>query len=166
MLLAPALAGGAYVSFAPRSFASRRLACESPSAASGLGTHSFGTRASPTARATSSKPIIDPHQFATGSIIGIFSGMLLQRLGRIFFIIVGGGYLVLRALGASELIPELPWRRAKQFILNRTTGRDPNAPITSSPLMAALTKDLTFKVCMIRSQSTHTDTRHLFWLPS
>ncbi|ORY76693.1 hypothetical protein BCR37DRAFT_162859 [Protomyces lactucae-debilis] len=138
LLLAPTLAAGAYASLTPRLATSRRLACEGPAAPTAPSPMATSTRTAGT------RPILDAHQFATGSIIGIVSGMLLKRLGRLFFVVAGGAYLVLRALGASQLIPELPWRQAKQCLLNRTTRRDPDAPVTSSPILSALTQDLTF----------------------
>ncbi len=56
------------------------------------------TKRSVTASATRSSPLIDPHQFATGSVIGIASGILFKRIGKLFLLIVGGTYLLLRVL--------------------------------------------------------------------
>lgn len=93
-------------------------------------------------------PLIDPHQFATGSLIGITSSLLFKRLGKIFFLIIGASWVLLRALSSAsgDMIPaiQVPWARMRRFVLNRTSSSsDPNAP---APLVSLLTKDLTFKV--------------------
>ncbi|CCG82443.1 protein of unknown function [Taphrina deformans PYCC 5710] len=101
-------------------------------------------------------PILDPHQFATGSVLGIAAGLIFKRLGKLFFVIVGGSYLVLRALGSST-VPGLgqikvPWAQARQFLLNRTSfgeRAEKATEVGESPIVTLLTKDLTFKLSFL-----------------
>lgn len=107
-------------------------------------------------RTGATQPLIDPHQFATGSVLGIAAGLLLKRLGKFFFLLVGGSYIVLRALGTTT-VPgigqlRIPWRQARQFVLNKSPLGDATSKagqVGESPIVTFLTKDLTFKVSFL-----------------
>lgn len=113
---------------------------------------------SSTTTTTRTQPLLDPHQFATGSVLGIASGLIFKRLGKLFFVILGGTYLVLRALGGAT-VPGLgqlrvPWTQMRQFILNRTTTSSSGSQVATgqaaeSPIVTLLTKDLTFKLSFL-----------------
>ena len=104
-LLVPSIAGLTY------SLKPRPLSCDYSSPISSLKTQRTG-------------PLIDPHQFATGSILGITAGLIFRRLGKIFFIIVGGSYLLLRSLRSSSLtipgLDEIPFSKIRRFLLNKS----------------------------------------------
>lgn len=144
LLLAPSLAATGLVARA--NLQPQRLHCDSSSLSASL----------PTTSRT--EPLLDPHQFATGSVLGIAAGLIFKRLGKLFFLIVGGSYLVLRALGSST-VPGLgqvrvPWNQMRQFLLNRsplgdTSSRAADGVRAESPVVTLLTKDLTFKVSFL-----------------
>lgn len=100
--------------------------------------------------------MLDPHQFATGSVLGIAAGLIFKRLGKLFFVVLGGSYLLLRALGGST-VPglgqiKIPWAQARQFLLNRSGVSDTATragEVGESPLVVLLTKDLTFKASFL-----------------
>lgn len=106
---------------------------------------------------SSSEPLLDPHQFATGSVLGIATGLIFKRLGKLFFLVLGGSYLLLRALGSSSLPGigqvKVPWAQAKRFLLNRSgLGDDVRTKVGEvgqSPIVGFLTRDLTFKTSFL-----------------
>lgn len=124
-----------------RSSNSRTLQCDSPTL---------------TLPKTQTQPLIDPHQFATGSVLGIAAGLIFKRLGKLFFVVLGGSYLLLRALGGAS-VPgvgqiRVPWAQARQFLLNRSGLSDTTTragEVGESPLKTLVTKDLTFKLSFL-----------------
>lgn len=167
-LVAPTLALSS-ISLSHTLLAPRTLHCDSAPA--------FGSRSGSSSSISStlkakSGPIIDPHQFATGSVIGIAAGLIFRRLGKIFFVIIGGSYLLLRALSSSgesmlgfPSLPSIgglggtdggavsiPWDRIRKFILNRSgtdDAVDSVGSLNQSSLAQFLTKDLTFKLSFL-----------------
>lgn len=128
----------------------------SPTATHNLHRTTLLCEASPSIRARTD-PLIDPHQFATGSVLGIAAGLIFKRLGKFFFLIIGGSYLLLRALGTSP-IPGLnqigvSWSQARRFQLNRTSMGDKAAAsageVTQNPIVTFLTRDVTFKASFL-----------------
>ncbi|BFZ56946.1 hypothetical protein PYCC9005_003996 [Savitreella phatthalungensis] len=97
------------------------------------------------------KPLIDAHQFATGSVLGIVAGMLVRRLGKLFFLVAIGAAVVLRMLEGSRALPGLDEltggiARVRRFILNRTrTGDAADEYTRPSDVLSWLKRDISFK---------------------
>lgn len=93
-------------------------------------------------------PLIDAHQFATGSVLGIVAGMLVRRLGKVFMLVLIGAAAVLRMLEGSRILPGLDdvgalVGRLRRLVLNRTRAAD--ALQKGDSVSAWLQRDLSFK---------------------
>ena len=95
------------------------------------------------------RPLIDAHQFATGSVLGIVTGMLVRRLGKLFLLVLVGAATVLRMLEGSRVVPGLDElgnliTKARRLILNRSRTADATTSGEGS-VTAWLQRDLSFK---------------------
>lgn len=103
-------------------------------------------------------PLIDPHQFATGSVLGIAAGLILRRLGKLFFIVIGASIFLVRALSPDAIsFPSLngtqsvSWSSIRRFLLNKTQSEDAldETNLSQSGIAQFLTKNVTFKVSFL-----------------